>query len=76
MNVCNVDLMIDMKKLKTKLDNTMYRWNLKKDIQHLFFYKDIEILVSSGIKPIIIHGGGPQINDTLKALKIKHEFYI
>jgi hypothetical protein len=42
MNICNVDLMIDMKKLKTKLDNTMYRWNLKKDIQHLFFYKDIE----------------------------------
>ena len=42
MNVCNVDLMIDMKKLKTKLDNTIYLWNLKKDIQHLFFYKDIE----------------------------------
>ncbi len=39
------------------------------------FYKDIEILVSAGIKPIIIHGGGPQINETLKALKIKHEFY-
>ena len=37
MNVCNVDLMIDMKKLKTKLDNTMYLWHLKKNIQHLFF---------------------------------------
>ena len=39
------------------------------------FYKDIEVLMSAGIKPIIVHGGGPQINQNLKALKIKHEFY-
>ncbi len=39
------------------------------------FYKDIEILVTAGIKPIIVHGGGPQINENLKAFKIKHEFY-
>ncbi len=39
------------------------------------FYKDIEIIVNAGIKPIIVHGGGPQINQSLKSLKIKHEFY-
>ena len=39
------------------------------------FYKDIEVLMSAGIKPIIVHGGGPQINQTLKTFKIKHEFY-
>ncbi|MBF95911.1 MAG: Acetylglutamate kinase [Alphaproteobacteria bacterium MarineAlpha9_Bin4] len=39
------------------------------------FYKDIEVLVNSGIKPIIVHGGGPQINKNLDALGIKHEFY-
>ena len=39
------------------------------------FYKDIEVIVNAGIKPIIVHGGGPQINQSLKSLKIKHEFY-
>ncbi len=39
------------------------------------FYKDIEIIVKAGIKPIIVHGGGPQINQSLKSLRIKHEFY-
>ena len=39
------------------------------------FYKDVKLLVEAGIKPIIVHGGGPQINESLKSLKIKHEFY-
>ncbi len=39
------------------------------------FYKDIKVLIDTGIKPIIVHGGGPQINENLKALKIKYEFY-
>ena len=39
------------------------------------FYKDVEIIVNAGIKPIIVHGGGPQINQNLKLIKIKHEFY-
>ena len=30
------------------------------------FYKDIEIIVNAGIKPIIVHGGGPQINQNLE----------
>ena len=39
------------------------------------FCNDVKLLVEAGIKPIIVHGGGPQINDSLKSLKIKHEFY-
>ena len=39
------------------------------------FYKDVEIIVNAGIKPIIVHGGGPQINQNSNLIKIKHEFY-
>ena len=39
------------------------------------FFKDIKLLVEANIRPIIVHGGGPQINESLKALKIEHEFY-
>ena len=39
------------------------------------FYKDIEIIVNAGIKPIIVHGGGPQINKSLESLNFKHKFY-
>jgi acetylglutamate kinase len=37
------------------------------------FAKDIEFLVSMGVKPVIVHGGGPEINDELKrrGLKVK-----
>ena len=30
------------------------------------FYKDVEIIVNAGIKPIIVHGGGPQDKSKLK----------
>ena len=39
------------------------------------FFKDIKLLVEANIRPIIVHGGGPQINENLKALKIEPEFY-
>ncbi len=39
------------------------------------FYQDISVLIDSGIKPIIVHGGGPQINEALKTMRIKHQFY-
>lgn len=38
------------------------------------FSKDIELLINCGLKPIIVHGGGPQINELLDNLKIKHKF--
>ncbi len=38
------------------------------------FARDIVLLRQIGINPIIVHGGGPQIADMLKRLKIKSEF--
>lgn len=39
------------------------------------FISDIDIIVKSGILPVIVHGGGPQINDILSKMNIKHKFY-
>ena len=38
------------------------------------FAKDIVYLKQSGINPIIVHGGGPQIANLLKRLDIKSDF--
>jgi acetylglutamate kinase len=38
------------------------------------FAKDIVVLEQSGVKPIVVHGGGPQIGALLERLKIKSEF--
>ena len=39
------------------------------------FSKDIKIMIEAGVKPIIVHGGGPQINHVLKLMGIKSEFH-
>jgi acetylglutamate kinase len=38
------------------------------------FARDIVLLKQSGINPIVVHGGGPQIGAMLKKLNIKSEF--
>jgi acetylglutamate kinase len=38
------------------------------------FAKDIVYLKQSGINPVIVHGGGPQIANMLKKLEIKSDF--
>ncbi|MBA1158611.1 acetylglutamate kinase [Microvirga mediterraneensis] len=38
------------------------------------FAEDVVLLEQSGIKPIIVHGGGPQIGKMLNKLGIKSEF--
>jgi acetylglutamate kinase len=38
------------------------------------FAKDIVMLRQCGLKPIIVHGGGPQIGSMLERLQIKTEF--
>ncbi|HKJ62620.1 MAG TPA: acetylglutamate kinase [Hyphomicrobiales bacterium] len=38
------------------------------------FAKDITLLEQSGVKPIVVHGGGPQIGRLLERLQIKSEF--
>ncbi len=38
------------------------------------FAEDIVFMHHVGIKPVVVHGGGPQINSMLKRLNIKSEF--
>ncbi|MBN9061494.1 MAG: acetylglutamate kinase [Rhizobiales bacterium 65-9] len=38
------------------------------------FAEDIVLLEQSGVKPIVVHGGGPQIGRMLEKLNIKSEF--
>ena len=38
------------------------------------FARDIVMLKQSGVNPIVVHGGGPQIGAMLERLKIKSEF--
>ena len=41
----------------------------------LNFFQNIQLLVDLGIKPIIVHGGGPQINEMLDKVNIEHKFF-
>jgi acetylglutamate kinase len=38
------------------------------------FAQDIGLLKQAGVKPIVVHGGGPQIAGMLKRLQLKSEF--
>jgi acetylglutamate kinase len=38
------------------------------------FARDIVLMKQCGVNPIVVHGGGPQINDMLDRLAIKSEF--
>ena len=39
------------------------------------FALDIVMMKYIGVNPVIVHGGGPQIDKTLKALGIKSKFF-
>ena len=38
------------------------------------FARDVVLMRQVGVNPVIVHGGGPMINDMLKRLNIKSEF--
>jgi acetylglutamate kinase len=38
------------------------------------FARDVTLLETSGVKPVVVHGGGPQIGQMLERLGIKSEF--
>ena len=38
------------------------------------FFENIKSLQKQGVKPVIVHGGGPAIKEGLDKLNIKHEF--
>ena len=40
----------------------------------LRFGRDIALLEQVGINPVVVHGGGPQINAMLKRLNVKSNF--
>ena len=40
----------------------------------LAFARNISLLKLAGIHPVVVHGGGPQINQMLNKLEIKSEF--
>jgi acetylglutamate kinase len=50
--------------------NAMIDENLKHS-----FAKDVVLLKLVGMNPVIVHGGGPQINETLDKIGKKGEFY-
>lgn len=37
-------------------------------------YRDLALLTSVGVRPVIVHGGGPEINEWLARLQIEPEF--
>lgn len=39
-----------------------------------FFFEDLRALQGSGVKPVIVHGGGPAISDNLAKLGIESSF--
>jgi acetylglutamate kinase len=43
------------------------------DLAHLFA-RDIVLLQQVGVRPVVVHGGGPQIGSMLERLKIKSSF--
>src|SRR5690606_18003799 len=49
--------------------NAMEGENLKRS-----FARDIVLMKLVGMNPVVVHGGGPQIGELLKALKIESEF--
>ncbi|MEM7498661.1 MAG: acetylglutamate kinase [Pseudomonadota bacterium] len=38
------------------------------------FARDVVLMKQCGVNPVVVHGGGPQINEMLKRLDIPHEF--
>ena len=47
---------------------------MEKDNLREAFFKDVALLSCVGVRPIIIHGGGPEINHWLKKLNISPKF--
>ena len=47
---------------------------MEKDILKRAVFRDIALLSSVGVRPLIIHGGGPEINNWLIKLNIKPKF--
>lgn len=49
--------------------NAMTNETLKRDVM-----KDVVLLTKIGVKVVLVHGGGPEINDALKKMNIESKF--
>ena len=49
--------------------NAMINEELKESVM-----RDLVLLTTIGIKVVLVHGGGPEINKTLKAMNIESKF--
>mgnify|MGYP001352130406 FL=1 len=47
---------------------------MEKDNLREAFFRDVALLACVGVRPIIVHGGGPEINHWLKKLNISPKF--
>ncbi len=47
---------------------------MEKDNLQIAFFRDVALLASVGVRPVIVHGGGPEINNWLRRLDISPKF--
>lgn len=64
-----------IKNYKNKIVVVKYGGNAMKDINGMInFAKDISLISQLGVKVVVVHGGGPQINKELKIHNIEEKF--
>ena len=75
----NADMLTEalpyMQKYADSIVVIKYGGNAMKDSQSIkSFCEDVALLKQSGLKPVIVHGGGPQIGNMLEQLGIETKF--
>ncbi len=73
---CLVEVLPYIKKFHSKIMVIKYGGSamLEPELGDIFS-KDVALLKYVGINPIVVHGGGPEIGETLKKLNIESKFY-
>ena len=73
---CLVEVLPYIKKFYSKIMVIKYGGSAMLDAElRESFSKDVSLLKYVGINPIIVHGGGPEIGDTLGKLGMESKFY-
>ncbi len=76
LNIKKTEIVLNLKKYRGEIVVIKYGGSAMLDPKlSSSFVSNIEVLVKSGIYPVIVHGGGPQINQVLSSMKIEHKFY-
>ncbi len=73
---CLVEVLPYIKKFYSKIMVIKYGGSAMLDAElRESFSKDVSLLKYVGINPIVVHGGGPEIGDTLGKLGMESKFY-